>query len=374
MKKSALLTTVFIILSSWSSSSLFANPSAGKRSAPVTPIYSTVVDYHEVTQHLSLIGKLQSDQFVSIATEVAGKVSTINVKANQTVKEGQLLFKLDDKKVQAALLEAKANLADEMRKLSEHERLVKSNTVTKSSLDAQIVQVDIAKARLTSIQTDVNDHYLKAPFSGTIGLLDFSRGQIVSVGTELLTLDDLSTMNLDLQVPEHYLSQLFKGMKVSATNRAWPDTTFTGELIAIDSRINPDTLNLRIRVKFDNKNKHLKPGMLMSAKIAFPAINEPIIPVQAIEYSGTKRFVYRVTENNTVARTEIMLGGRIEDSVLIESGIEVGDRIVVKGLVNMADGRKIKDLSLEGTSVAKQNNKPQTADNKTTTLSNQEAK
>ncbi|GLS91546.1 MexH family multidrug efflux RND transporter periplasmic adaptor subunit [Psychromonas marina] len=362
MKKSALLTTVVIILSTWSSSSLFANPSASKRSAPVIPVYSTVVDYHEITQHLSLIGKLQSDQFVSIATQVSGKVSTINVKANQTVKEGQLLFKLDDKKVQAALLEAKAYLADELRKLNEHERLVKSNTVTQSALDAQIVQVDIAKARLTSIQTDVNYHYLKAPFSGTIGLLDFSRGQIVSIGSEMLTLDDLSTMTLDLQVPEHYLSQLSRGMQVSATNRAWPDTQFTGELVAIDSRINPDTLNLRIRVKFDNQDKSLKPGMLMSAKIAFPVINEPIIPVQAIEYSGTKRFVYRITDKNTVQRTEVMLGGRVEDSVLIESGVKVGDKIVVQGLVNMSDGLKVKDLSIEDISVANKKGKQQTTE------------
>jgi len=359
MKKSTLLITVFIIFSTWSSSSLFANPSASKRGAPVIPVYSTVVDYHEVAQHLSLIGKLQSDQFVSIATQVSGKVSTINVKANQTVKEGQLLFKLDDKKVQAALLEAKAYLADELRKLNEHERLVKSNTVTQSALDAQIVQVDIAKARLTSIQTDVNYHYLKAPFSGTIGLLDFSRGQIVSIGSELLTLDDLSTMTLDLQVPEHYLSQLSEGMQVSATNRAWPETKFSGELVAIDSRINPDTLNLRIRVQFDNHNKQLKPGMLMSAEIAFPVINEPIIPVQAIEYSGTKRFVYVVTPQNKVKRTEVMLGGRVEDSVLIESGVEVGDRIVVQGLVNMSDGLQVKDLSLEETKVASQKSKQQ---------------
>jgi RND family efflux transporter MFP subunit len=360
MKKPALLITVLAIFSTLSSSLLLANPSAGKRSAPVIPVYSTVVDYHEVAQRLSLIGKLQSDQFVSIATEVSGKVSTIHVKANQRVKEGQLLFKLDDKKAQAALLEAKAFLADELRKLNEHERLVKSNTVTQSALDAQIVQVEIAKARLTSIQTDVNYHYLKAPFSGTIGLLDFSRGQMVSVGSELLTLDDLSVMTLDLQVPEHYLSSLSEGMTVTASNRAWPTTTFTGELIAIDSRINPDTLNLRIRVKFENKDKLLKPGMMMSAEILFPTINEPIIPVQAIEYSGTKRFVYRLTDNNTVQRTEVLLGGRIDDSVLIESGVTVGDRIVVQGLVNMSDGLKVKDLSLEGKAVTHANKNEET--------------
>lgn len=353
MNKSFSLTSVFIIFSIFTSNVLSAPPK-GKRAERIVPVYSAVVDYHEVSQSLSLIGKLQSDKFVNIASEVSGKVSTINVKANQKVKQGQLLFKLDDRKAKAILLEASAFLADEQRKLNEYQRLVASNAVTQSSVDAQLALVDIAKSRVTVAQTDVNYHHLIAPFSGTIGLLDFSQGQMVSVGTELLTLDDLSIMQLDLQIPERYLSLVSKGMKVNATSRAWPDVQFSGKVIAIDSRINPDTLNLRIRVQFSNKNNTLKPGMMMSASLVFPTINEPIIPVQALEYSGTKRFVYLVDSDNKVQRTEVILGGRIGDSVLIESGLEVGSRIVVQGLVNMSDGLSVKDLSQETTVVEAQ--------------------
>lgn len=346
MNKSTLLTTLFLICATFTHSAFSAPPKGkGKRGPQTVSVYSELVDYHEISQRISLIGKLQSDQFVDIATEVSGKVIGINVQANQQVEEGQLLFTLDATKAQAQLLEAKAYLADQQRQLNEHQRLIKTNTVTQSALDAQISLVDIAKARLISTQSDVNDHFLKAPFSGTIGLIDFSRGQMVSVGSELMTLDDLSTMELDLQVPERYLSLLSEGMQVQATNRAWPEAAFIGELTAIDSRVNEDTLNLRIRVQFDNKDNRLKPGMMMSAQIVFPAVNAPIIPVQAIEYAGTKRFVYRITDKNKVQRTEVVLGGRIDDSVLIESGIEVGARIVVQGLVNMSDGVKINDLS-----------------------------
>ncbi|WP_022941555.1 efflux RND transporter periplasmic adaptor subunit [Psychromonas hadalis] len=345
MKKTALLPTVLILFTVLTSSPLFAKKHLSARSA--VPVYSTIVNYHEVSQTLSLIGKLQSDKFVSIATEVTGKVSSINVEQNQKVQEGQLLFKLDDAKAQAALLEARAFLADEQRKLNEYKRLVKSNAVTQSTLDAQTTLVDIANARLTAAKTEVNYHHLSAPFAGTIGLLDFNRGQMVSVGSELLTLDDLSVMQLDLHVPERYMSLIAKGMQVQASSRAWENALFTGEVIAIDSRINPDTLNLRIRVQFDNSDNRLKPGMMLAAKLVFPAINEPIIPVQALEYSGTKRFVYLLDENNKAHRTEVILGGRIKDSVLIKSGIEVGSRIVVQGLVNMSDGLQVKDLSLE---------------------------
>lgn len=312
---------------------------------PAISVYTESVAYHQVAQSLSLIGKLQSEQFVNIATEVSGKVKSIDVQANQQVKTGQLLFRLDDSKAQAAMLEAKAYFFDEQRKLREFTKLVKSNAITQTALEGQIASVNIARARLKAAQAEVDRHALSAPFAGTIGLIDFSVGKMVATGSELLTLDNLAQMALDLQVPERYLSLLSTGMPVTASSRAWPETVFNGQLTATDSRINPDTLNLRIRVLFNNPENKLKPGMMMSAEMVFPAINAPVIPVQALEYSGSKRYVYIVNEQGIASRREVLLGARIKNQVLIEKGLQIGDQIVVQGLVNMRDGLKVKALS-----------------------------
>lgn len=348
MNKDILLPLLlFVIMTGCSYSPLLSaqNETAQKRERPAISVYTDVVAYHQVAQSLSLIGKLQSQQFVNIATEVSGKVQVIDVSANQEVKKGQLLFQLDDAQAQAALLEANAYFFDESRKLREFAKLVKSNAVTQTAMDGQSAAVDIAQARLNAAQAQVDRHYLRAPFAGTIGLIDFSPGKMVSMGSELLTLDNLALMRLDLQVPERYLSMLSKGMQVSATSSAWPGTVFYGKLIATDSRIDPDTLNLRVRVQFNNPDHKLKPGMMMSARMAFPAVNAPVIPVQALEYSGTKRYVYLVNEQGIAKRTEVTLGARVKNLVLIEKGVAIGDKIVVQGLVNMRDGVKVKDLS-----------------------------
>lgn len=346
MKKGILLSSILSILIGVTSYSSVSSANTPLRRVPsAVSVYTDTVKYHQVAQSISLIGKLQSEQFVDIATEITGKVVKINVKANQEVKKGQLLFQLDDSKAQAALLEAEAYLAEEKRILRELARLVKSQAVTQTMFDGQGATVDIAEARLNSAESEVDRHYLKAPFAGTIGLIDFSLGKMVSMGSVLMTLDNLAVMHLDIQIPDRYLSLLSKGMKVNAYNRAWPDQIFTGELIAVDSRINQDTLNLRVRVQFENTDNKLRPGMLMSANMAFAALNEPIIPVQAIEYSGTKRYVYVVNDQGIAKRSEVILGARIENSVLIEEGVVVGDKIVVQGLVNMRDGLKVKDLA-----------------------------
>ena len=334
--------------------------------APAVSVKSEIVDTHEVTQSLSLIGKLQAKQYVSIASEVAAKVTKIAVEANQKVKKGQLLISLDNAGANALLAEAKAYLANEQRTLKDYQRLIKKQAITQTELDAQLSSVAIGKARLLAAQVFVDNHRIVAPFEGTIGLLDFSEGKNVSIGETLLTLDNLSQMTLDLPVPERYLSQIEVGMDVSATTRAWGDKTFTGKVMAIDSRINPDTLNLRVRLLFDNTSQQLKPGMLLSARLDFKAVNEPIIAVQSIEYSGTKRFVYVVTVDNKVERREVELGARIKDQAIIESGLKVGERIVVQGLVNMRDGLTVNDLSTtkETADTTAKLNKPKKKDNK----------
>lgn len=339
-----------IILSILSLSIMASAPavSATRQGPSAVTVVTEQVQTHQVSQSLSLVGKLQAEQSVVVSPEVAGKVDKIAVKANQEVSQGQLLIQLNDDKAKAALAEAKAYLKDEQRKLKEFTRLAKRNAITQTEIDAQKASVEIAQARLDAANADIRDLHISAPFAGTVGFIDFSVGKMVSVGAELLTLDDLSVMRLDLQIPERYLSQLATGMNVIATTSAWGNKAFEGKVVGIDSRINQETLNLRVRIHFDNPSRLLKPGMLVSANIDFPPLEAPIIPVQALEYSGTKRYVYVVGDDAKAKRTEVILGARVGNQVVIEQGLEIGQKIVVQGIVNMRDGSSVTELGADG--------------------------
>ncbi|MDA9556232.1 efflux RND transporter periplasmic adaptor subunit [Vibrio sp.] len=320
-----------------------------------TPVVAESVEEHIISQSLTLIGNLKAEDAIVLRTEVQGRIKSIKATPNEIVKQGQLLVQLDDSKERAQVTEASAYLKDEERKLDEFTRLAKRKAITQTEIEAQKTNVSIAKARLLAAQSDLSDRNIKAPFSGTIGLIDISRGAFIQQGEELFTLDDLSKMELDLQVPERYLSLLHNGMTVQATTYAWKGKTFQGTVTGIDSRIDLDTLNVKVRIHFDNQDTLLKPGMLVSTQLSFAPIQAPIIPVQALEYSGTKRFVYVVSDDNKVKRTEVKLGQRVENQVVIDSGLVIGDRIVVQGVVNMRDGAQVKLLSPEGTQKSKDN-------------------
>ncbi|USD66128.1 efflux RND transporter periplasmic adaptor subunit [Vibrio sp. SCSIO 43136] len=346
MNKHALTIFLCAAVVSFSSPSI-AKGKPGGNARAVAVVAESVAE-HQISQNLSLVGKLDASQSVVLSAEVAGKVEKIAVRSNQDVKKGQLLVQIDDAKSQAALVEAKAYYQDQQRILGEFQKLLKRGAITQTEIEGQIATVNIAKARLDSAQADLNNRHIKAPFNGTIGFVDFSRGKWLNTGSELLTLDDLSLMELDLQVPERYLSQLATGMSVTAKSKAWKNEVFSGEIVGIDSRINPETLNVRVRVHFRNTARKLKPGMLMAAELGFAPISAPIIPVQALEYSGTKRFVYVIGAENKVKRTEIELGARVENQVVVNSGLNIGDKIVVQGVVNMRDGVQVKPLPQEG--------------------------
>ncbi|QDF68465.1 efflux RND transporter periplasmic adaptor subunit [Shewanella sp. SNU WT4] len=323
---------------------------AAANKKPVAVITATVSS-QSLEQQLSLIGKLEAYESVWVAPQISGKIDKVHIAENQPVKPGDLLITLEDSHVRATVAEAEAILHDEERKLRDFIKLSSSYAITQSEIDAQHAQVDIASARLDAAKSNANYHYLRAPFAGHTGLIDFSPGKMVTAGAELVSIDNLSRLKLDIAVPEKYLSQLSLGMNIQASSAAWPQQAFIGTVKAINPRINANTLNLTLRVEFNNPAKQLMPGMMMQALLTFAPVTAPVIPVQALEYSGTKRFVYVVNDNQVVSREEVILGHRVGDSVLIESGLNVGDEIVVQGLVNMRDGLSIKALVPEHESV-----------------------
>lgn len=331
--------------------SLSVNGSSMKGASEIT-VATTPVQTREVARNLSLIGNLRSKNSVVIASQVNGKIEEIYIQSGDTIQANTALLSLEQAKAKAALAEEKAALKDAQRKLHEFTKLFQRGALTKTELDAQQSLVDIAKAREAAAQVDVSDRILLAPFSGTVGLVDIQIGQLVSVGEALVYLDDLSQMQLDVKVPEAYLSELDEEVEIIAYSKAWKNQSFKGHLSILDTRINPDSLNLTARINIDNANDQLRPGMLMEVVMQFKPKLALTIPVQAIEYSGTKRFVYRIDAEGKSRRTEVKLGARFDNTVSVESGLTEGDRIVIEGLVRMRDGVKVKDLGAVQTAPA----------------------
>ena len=186
---------------------------------------------------------------------------------------------------------------------------------------------------------------ITAPFSGVIGKRGISGSSLGSENTIILTLDDSQKVLCDLKIPEVYAAILKKNLKIEATFSAYKNKTYEGRIESVASRVDAQTRSILARAKIDNKNSEIIPGSLLEIKIFYNEKNALSIPDTSVMYEGSKKFVYKIVETNTIKKTEIETGVRNEGKLEILSGLIEGDKIVAEGLTKVRPGMKVKPIT-----------------------------
>ncbi|SHH24680.1 efflux RND transporter periplasmic adaptor subunit [Ferrimonas marina] len=326
---------------------------AGRGPNRAIEVTTAHVEGRELPRKLALVANLEAWQAVTIASEVSGRLQQISVQSGDRVEQGQVLVKLDNRQQLAQRDEAKASLQEAQRLLSERSRLAKRGAISASELANAEAEVAMAQARLDSAEAELDKRTLRAPFAGSVGLISHAPGAQISAGEELMSLDQLDTLRLDLSVPQRYLAQIQSGQWVNGKVDTYPNQQFAGQLVAIDSRVDSRNMAVASRFAFDNSDGLLKPGMLTRVDLTMPSEQLPIVPVQALEYSGSDRFVYVVDGDNVAHRVQVLVGDRLGNEVTISEGLETGTRIVVQGLVAVRDGAEVNEVMGGGSEVAR---------------------
>lgn len=329
-----LLLVCLLGLSSMMSTTVLA------RSAPVV---STVrVTEQPITAGIELIGTLKASRQVAIAPQVGARVTRVHFVPGQAITRDQLLLSLDDRAAQATVQEAEAVLMDASRVLNNFRTLFQRKAVTQTELDGQQAAVAMAEARLQAARVQADYLTLKAPFSGVIGLSDVAPGALLGANEPVANLFDVSSLKLDLAVPEKYFRQLKVGEQLSARTQAYGEQAFIGELAVIAPSVDEDTLNARVRLLFDNSDGLLLPGMLMRVQLTVANGTQTVIPAQSLLYAGQQRYVFVVDDEGNVSRRHVSIGRNLGEWVTIAEGLMAGERVVSEGTVKVRDGMRVE--------------------------------
>ncbi len=183
-----------------------------------------------------------------------------------------------------------------------------------------------------------------APFSGVVGYTGLTDDIFVSNNTFIITLDDNSVIYSDIKIPENYSSVVKKGLPIEAKVSSYKNKIFKGNVDFISSRINAETRSLLTRIKISNKNLELMSGSLLEVSVKFNLRNSLSIPDTSVMMEGEKAYVYKVSKDNVVNKTEIKVGLRSEGSIEVISGLNIGDIIVAEGLKKVYPRSKIKPI------------------------------
>ena len=182
-----------------------------------------------------------------------------------------------------------------------------------------------------------------APFKGVLGKREIAQGVL---GTEsfILTLDDTSSIILNIKVPEIYLKILKPGLVAEVRSDAF-DKIFNGKIDSVSSRVDPSTRSVLASITVDNKNLELVPGMLLDIQIIYNETQEIGVPENSLLIQGDTAFAYKVLEDNTIEKIEVKIGKRNYGKVSILDGLSVGDKIVKEGISKVRDKIKIKIIN-----------------------------
>ena len=323
---------------------ILAGCGKGKEARTVTPPMVTLETVHTApfNDTVQAVGTAMANEQAILSAPVTQRVASVNFTDGAYVKKGQVLATLVRGQRFAQLDAANARAREAEQQLKRIQELRERGFATNSSLDSQIATASAADADAAAIREQIGDLVVRAPFGGWVGLRQISPGAVVTAGSEIATVSDISRIKLDFPVPETVLSKIADGQSIEAVAAAYPKSTFRGTIATIDPVVDPVTRSAQVRAILPNPDRRLRPGMLLTVRVLSQSRNSLAVPELAVVGDGDKRYVYTVGEDMKAKRTEVTVGARSEGVLEVLSGLKAGQKVVTEGVVKLADGMTVR--------------------------------
>jgi len=290
------------------------------------------------------LGNARANEAVEIRPEISAAIVEILFEEGQTVEQGAVLARLESTEPLADLAAARAALIDSESQYRRSLELYKTRAVSESQLEQLEARRDADQAAVNAAQARLDHTVIRAPFKGQLGLRRVSVGSLVGPATVITTLDDTSSIKLDFDVPEVFLARLQRGLTVSAHSAAWPDLVFSGEVIAIDTRVDPVSRTVTVRALLPNQEARLRPGMFLTVTVLKEDVEALMIPEQAIVPERSNQYVFVVGADNVVERRLVQSGRRRPGEIEILEGLVAGERVITEGTQKVRPGQPVQIL------------------------------
>lgn len=362
-----------------------SQPAAPKR--PPVPVNVITIDARAVPVGGLYPGRAMGSKEVQIRARVEGILLRRTYTEGQAVKAGQLLFQIDAAPFQVALNRSKAQLAQAnaglsaaMRRWERTGELIKTNAISRrerddaeSDLNFAQAAVQLAEAEVEAAQINLDYTQVRAPIAGMTSREKLSEGSLVGPGNSLLTeITQLDPILVNVSLPDKLVLSIRRMIERGEVEFAegkreveiilGPDDRYPylGHVDFTESAIDKMTGTVQLRATVPNPESRLLPGQFLRVRLhGLVSINSIVVPARAIMQSARGIYVFRVDKDNHAEIVNVSLGLESEDGVIIESGLNVGDVVIVDGVSRVQAGtllapteitveRADKDATTEG--------------------------
>lgn len=301
------------------------------------PVTAMQVTAEALPLQLTSVGELKAARQVTLSTDVAGRVDSIQFQSGEQVNPSQLLVELYNGVEKAQLKAAQARLNYAKHQLDRSQKLAPTGAESLDALQERQSAFAEAKADVQAAQAQLRQKQIIAPFAGELGIRQVDLGQYVNPGEAVVTLTSLNKLYVEFTLPQQNFSAVKVGGDITLTSDVYPQQQFSAKVHAIEPQLDNDTRNIRIQGELDNSQLLLRPGMYVNAALMLPAQqNALVVPATAVLTSaqGYSMVVVRGENSKQQGKADIVaveIGKRIDSRIQITGGIKAGEVIVVTG-------------------------------------------
>jgi membrane fusion protein (multidrug efflux system) len=333
------------ILAACSDTSSSGAPRYGAQNAGVA-VLTQPATLSDLRETLTSVGTARALKSVSVYAETSGRVTAVNIDADSAVQAGDLLLQLDDRDEVLAVELASVQLADAERLVKRYLTVnARDANIPESQLDDARAAVDSARIALEQARVDLDRRRITAPFSGRVGITEIDVGDRIDTNTLVTTIDDRSVLLVNFSVPEVYVDKVTRGPPVEVSLWDAADKPVSGEIVAVDSRIDINSRSFIARAAIDNVSDRFRPGMAFEISLNASRGAFLSVPDVAVQWGADGAYVW-VAEDGRAARREVRLVKRLSGAILIEGDVQAGEPVVMEGVQAVRAGASLKILSI----------------------------
>ncbi|HYP12390.1 MAG TPA: efflux RND transporter periplasmic adaptor subunit [Bryobacteraceae bacterium] len=364
------------------------------RSGPAVAVPVVVEDVRRqpVPLEIRAIGNVEAFSAVEIKPRISGPILQVHIQEGADVRAGQLLFTIDPRDYQQAVLEAESVVAAQKAALGQaeanYERDVanaanaktqadrfaslavkgivsqqeneryrtealaaeKAALASKATIESARAAVKGAEAKLADARLQQSYTAVRAPIGGRTGSLAFKTGDLVTANSEppLLVINQIVPTYVTFSIPEQSLAELRRHsadgrLKVHATPQGGAEnTTAEGTLNFLDNRIDPGTGTILVKARFANTDRRLWPGQFVNVSVQLSVPVETVVPTAAVRTAQNGRYVFVVKPDMTVEQRPIQTPRATEQLTVVSEGLSSGDQVIVEGQLRVRPGGKVQ--------------------------------
>ncbi|MGM9741306.1 MAG: efflux RND transporter periplasmic adaptor subunit [Candidatus Cryptobacteroides sp.] len=289
----------------------------------------------DVPQEETYTSNVEAYATNNIAPQSPSRIQKINVEVGDFVRAGQVVAVMD----QVSLNQSRLSMVNDSVEFSRLKGLYEEGGVSKSDLDAMELKYNVSRSQYENI---LENTILRSPISGVISARNYDRGDMYT-GTPIYVVEQVTPVKLLVGISEADYTKVKRNDTVEITVDAIPGRTFSGRISRIYPTIDPSTHTFTSEIQVTNADRALKPGMYARVKVLFGVNHSIVVPDNCIvkQQGSAVRSVYVLQEDGTVKETVVTLGRHFGQEYEILTGLNEGDKIVVKGQGSLKDGEKV---------------------------------